>query len=465
MRTNPLHIYTSSQKPVELHAERVALYLGSGIIEAFSKHNETYYLFFYKHEFLTAAKAKKLKRHSFIASAFKQGMVFNAPHPFIDELLASRQPHRITRFDPLLKKLDKQHTPHEKAFILTFFESFISKKRLFNEIKSIFYSYRRNGQNFLAYKIVRVLMDFAPDHSLVKELSNDWNYRQYAKLYHDQSENVLDQDLIFAEKVFYDGKRGDDYFQRLTALLNDQSRWMEMIALYGERFIDNPSDGNYAFLKGQLDQKLDDEHMMNFLGALYEQQPRYAPLNHDLLQVYVDMNNIDDVLNIYVNNGVNVPVQDTESMRKMLEQLDLNSRSFSPEKLKSLFELTISLDAKVAEQLIHNYAAVLLETYNPSEIKEMLNPLIEYRAVHPVYQKMDALIKFNDDLDRMQQLGELYYEFRQYDEAIDCFSWETELKPDEPEPLKWLAKMYQKMGMEQESEAYRQLLVNQQKKA
>ncbi|WP_090085525.1 hypothetical protein [Lentibacillus persicus] len=465
MHSNQFRIYTSRQKPVELKAERVALHLGSQIIEAATKHNEIYYLFFYKNNFLTAAKAKKLKRHSFIANAFVQGMVFNAPHPFIDELLAHSHPRRVNQFDPFLKKLDKQYTPHEKAFILTFFESFISKKRLFDEIKSIFYSFRRNGQNFLAYKIVRVLMDFTPEHSLVKELSNDWSYRKYAKLYNEASEEILNHDLIFAEKVFYYQRHKQDDARDLVMLLNEQSRWMELAALYGERFIADPSDDNYDSLKQQLDRHMDNEQIMVSLEYLYDQLPRYAPLNQDLLHTYIQQQRIDRVLAVYQKSVTTLVIEDTELLRGMLEQLDLTSRSFSSEELQTLFELTLALNTKTAEHLIHTYTKTLLNLYKPSEIKELLKPYIEYRAVHPVYQKMNAFIRFKDDLDHMQQLGELYYEFKQFDEAIDCFSWDTELNPDDPRPLKWLSKIYQERGMTQESEAYRQLLVNQQRKA
>src|SRR5699024_11831800 len=110
MNTDQFSIYGSSQKPIQLRASRIALYLGAGIIEAWTKHNQVYYLFFYKHDFLTAAKAKKMKRRSFIASAFKQGIVYNAPHPFIYVLLSTNQPYRIRRLYPLLKKLDRKST-------------------------------------------------------------------------------------------------------------------------------------------------------------------------------------------------------------------------------------------------------------------------------------------------------------------------------------------------------------------
>ena len=34
-----------------------------------------------------------------------------------------------------------------------------------------------------------------------------------------------------------------------------------------------------------------------------------------------------------------------------------------------------------------------------------------------------------EDPDHMMELGQYYAEFKQYDEAIECFSWEMELYP------------------------------------
>ncbi|MFD1361765.1 hypothetical protein [Lentibacillus salinarum] len=465
MEQQSFYIYRANGKPIQIHVQRVVLYRQAEIIEALSDQNNMYYLFFYKHDFLTAAKATKLRHRSFIASAFKQGMVFDAPHPFIDVLLSENHPCRITRFDSLLKKLDNHYTPQEKACILTFFESFISKKRLFNEIKSIFYIYRRNGQNFLGYRIVRILMDFAPGHDFVKQLSGDRRFREYADLYHHKSADILAQDPIFTEKVLYAEKDKDHYFEQLIPFLDEASRWMDMMALYGNRLTENPSKKNYDPLIKLLDEHLNKQHTMQMLESLYRQLPHYAPLKQDLLKKYIDLNQLENVLNILDDSDVKLDASQSESINDMLEQLDLETLSLTSKQLQTLFKLTIDLTPKTAEHFIHQYVAQLMNTYEPSVIKKLLKPFIESRAVHPVYLKMDALVTYNDDLDQMQLLGELYYEFSQRDQAIECFSWEMELKPEDPKPLKWLAKVYQELGMKQEAAAYRQLCVNLQKRA
>lgn len=93
------------QKPILLKAEKISFYLQGEIIEAFTENNEVYYLIFYKYQFLTAVKAIRLRRKSYIEDSFKKGMVFNAPHPFINGLLSSNAPLKIISFQPLIKNL------------------------------------------------------------------------------------------------------------------------------------------------------------------------------------------------------------------------------------------------------------------------------------------------------------------------------------------------------------------------
>ncbi|GGK06570.1 hypothetical protein GCM10007063_31440 [Lentibacillus kapialis] len=465
MKQNQFDIYRANGKPLHIYPQRIALYHQAKIIEAVSDNHDMYYLFFYRQDFLTAAKAKKLRRHSFIESAFKQGIVFNAPHPFVEELFSTNNHYRIIRFAPLLKKLDKHYTPQEKAYILTFFESFISKKRLFNEIKSVFYIYRRKGQNVMAYQIVRVFMDFAPKHDFVRQLRSDLNFKRYAAMYHNQSEEILKQDVIFAEKVFYSKITNDTYFQQLINLLHEQSRWMDLTALYCAKLIRDPSEKYYDPLTNLLTRYLENPQIMHILEDLHCTLTQYTPLKQDLLKQYIKLNKLEHVLNMFDDPELELNTAQTASIREMLEQLDPGSQSLSSEQLQSLFKITIDCHPNKAEELIHEYTSALLKEQEPLYIRELLQPFADRREVHLIYQKVNRLITFNDDLDQMQMLGELYYEFSRTEQAIECFSWEMELKPDDPTPLKWLAKIYQELGMEQESKAYRQLLSNLQKRA
>ncbi|MFD1037086.1 hypothetical protein ACFQ3N_01415 [Virgibacillus byunsanensis] len=451
------------QKPIQLQAERVSLYMQSEIIEAVSENHDMYYLFFYKSHYLTAVKAKKVRRQSYVEFAFKKGMVYNAPHPFIHVLLSSNNPCKIVSYKPLLKKLDSNYTPQEKAFILTFFESFIPKKHLFNEIKSIFYVYRRNGQSFLGYQILRILMDFAPNHSLVKQLPKDSIFDKYAILYNDKSEEIFTKDSIYAEKILYNQKEDDHCFQQLVARLEKESRWIDLIALYSYKLTATPSNEYYHSLLTLLEQYAKENDMVNILEVINSQIPTFPPLKQDLFNKYVETHNTEKVVHMLNNQDLQLTESQVQTIGDMLD--DTKAYSIHPEMLPTLLSPVMDEFPDKAQKFLHKYVILLMRTQELKHIKAILNPFKGNHKTHQLYRKIDTMHKLTDDLDQMQRLGELYYEFRQMESAIECFSWEMELKPNDPKPLQWLSKTYREMGMKHESDAYQQLCVNLQKRA
>jgi tetratricopeptide (TPR) repeat protein len=453
------------KKQIKIKVERVTFYLQGQIVEAFSEENEVYYLFFYKYQFLTAAKAIKLRRQSYIEHAFKKGMVFESPHPFINILLSSNHPYQMINFNQLLKKLD-HYTPQEKAFILTFFESLIPKKHLFNQIISVYYECRRNGQYFSGYRIIRILMDFAPKNSLVKSLANDMIFNEYAFMYNQKSEELFTKDLIFAEETLYSQKENDKCFHQLVDLLEKESRWMDLIALYIHKLTLTPSFDCYIHLLKLLDQHLKENEALYILEKVYCQIPTFLPLQKDLFNKYIKKHSINNVFNMIHSHGINVnDSSQIHTIGGMLEQLDLDTHTLQPEILNTLLKQYINLFPQKAEKLLNKFVISLLKTHELSYIQKWLVPFKDNHDNLQIIGKIDTMQKLYDDPDQMQTLGELYYEFKQLDKAIECFSWEMELKPTSPKPLQWLAKIYRDKGMNYESDAYQQLCIQLQKRA
>ncbi|MBP1948198.1 hypothetical protein [Virgibacillus litoralis] len=453
------------QKQIRVQPERISLYMQSEIIEAISENNEMYYLFFYKNNFLTAAKAKRLRRQSFIERAFTRGIVYNAPHPFINMLLTSNHPCKIIGFKPLLKKLETNYTPQEKAFILTFFESFIPKKHLFEEIKSIFYVYRRNGQGFLGYRIIRILMDFAPKHSFVTQVSNDLILQKYEDQYNSQSDDLLVKDLIFAEKTLYSQKDDNQRFQQLIDHLEKESRWTDMIALYCYKLSISPETDYYNSLANLLEQHLNKNESESILERLDSQLPAFLPLQQDLFNKYVKTHQIEKVFHMMQDREFKLSNDQIQTFGELLEHLDSRTYSSHPEMLNTILESVINASPEKAEKLLNKYVVSLLENHEVAYIQELLKPFKENHGSLEIIRKIDTMERLSDDLDQMQTLGELYYEFNLLDKAIECFSWEMELKPTQPKPLQWLSKVYRDKGLNHESDAYQQLCINLQKNA
>lgn len=461
MKENQFLLY-DHHKQIQLQAENIAFLSQGEIIEAISEDNEIYYLFFYKSRFLTAKKAKRITRHSYIEQAYKKGIVFKSPHPLIDVLISSNHPCQIVTFNPLLKKLDRLYTPQEKALILTFFESVIPKKQLFEEIKSIFYQYRRNGQMFLGYQIIRILMDFAPNHSLVKQLASGSMFNEFAAMYTEKSEMLFAKDLIFAEKILFSEKDHDQNFEQLAAFLEKESRWIELIALLIYKLKSSPAADSYSSLMNRLEQHFNETETVNILEDLSRQLPSFLPLQQDLFNKYLQRKHIDGVFEMINNHDFKLSATQVRVIGDMLENIDPETDSLQPETLKTLLKPVIQMFPEKAEKLLNKYVIILLKTHELAFIKDWLEPLKED---HQIYHKIDTMLQISDNLDEMHTLGELYHEFRQLDKAIECFSWKMELEPNDPIPVQWLSKIYREMGMIQESDAYRQLYIHLQKEA
>lgn len=184
-----------------IQPERVAYYERVQIVEARRK-NRMYYLFFYKETYVTAIQAAKIKLHSFLARAFREGLVCDATHPLLTRLNQNK-PFPTYTYSSFLKHLSGNYTHQEQTYLLTLLESFIPKKKLLEQMKTLFYDIRRQGKMFQAYKLIRVLMDFAPNHRFVKELSHDLHFQSFDEVYERPPETLWEQDALQAEKRWF----------------------------------------------------------------------------------------------------------------------------------------------------------------------------------------------------------------------------------------------------------------------
>ncbi|MBB6446340.1 hypothetical protein [Bacillus benzoevorans] len=451
------------RKAIPLQPVKVIFYLQGEMIEAISENREIYYLFFYKYRFLTAVKAKRIKLQSYIEQAFKQGMVFDAPHPLIDKLLSTRHEFHSLSFQQLVNKLELHYTPQEQAHILTLFESFFPKKQLFAEILSHYYEYRRNGQLALGYQIIRILMDFAPKQSLVKSFVNDVHFHKYAVLYKDKSAKVLAADPIFAEKVFYTNKENEQDFKLLTAFLEKKSRWMDLTALFISERNTSLSIDEYHYLSHLLELHFNEEEKMFILEHLSLQYPAFLPLKQDLFNQYIRAEKIGKLLGLLNDPDISLSKSQLQALERMLEQSDTSVYPHEPVVLQKMVNRLMNLLPEKTEILLKQSVTVLLKTKEPAAIKSWISPLINKTGDLLIFDKIEKMVNLSASLNDMQTLGELYFEFRQFEKAIECFGWEMELKPSDPKPLQWLARVYHEMGQEQESEVYQQLCINVQK--
>lgn len=451
---------------LHLQPERMTFYLGSRIIEAINEKKEVYYIFFYKEIFLTVEKATQLRRRSFIEKAFKKGIVFDAPHPLFNLLFSAQTNHyKKVNHRQLITKLNKYYSSQEKAFILTFFDSFIPSKKIFDEISSLYYEYRRNGQMFLGYQILKILIDFRHNYSLVKQLASDIQFAKYADLYKQKTTDLLKKDVIFAEKMLYSQRSSDESFSRLIALLQKESRWIDILALYIDKTITTSSVDDYQSLVKLLEHYCKEDTIIHVLESLSSAIPSFIQIKKDLFKRYIENEKLIDALELMNEYEFEISESEVDSYHKVLVDYDLVSYSIRPKILSNLLRTVLHKYPEQAETLLTKYASLLLKTQEISFVKEWLHPFKTNHKDVKLFVRVDLMEKLSNDLDKMQLLGELYYEFNQLDKALECFSFEMELKPNDPKPLQWLSKIYRELEMPYESEAYRLQCINLQKRA
>ena len=110
---------------------------------------------------------------------------------------------------------------------------------------------------------------------------------------------------------------------------------------------------------------------------------------------------------------------------------------------------------KELDQKIFQIVVVLLERQGLKSVYEKLLPIQNFNL--DVIRKIGKMVELMEDPDRMMELGDYYADFKQYDQAIDCFFWEMELEPQNPSPVWKISKMYQFKGMVKEATTYQKI--------
>ncbi|AWP35874.1 hypothetical protein P9695_12730 [Weizmannia sp. CD-2023] len=454
---------TDRKHVVHADIERMAVFLQGKFVEATGDDGRLWYVFFYKDHYLNAIPATKIKRGSKVAQAFRDCIVLEPPHPLIDLLFQPGCSFKTIHFAQLTGKMEKLFPPLEAAWIATFFESFVPKRKLFEYIQSIFYEYRRNGQLLQCARILRILKDFAPKQSWVKQMSRDLNLIKYDKLFQSYSPELIRKDPLYAEKLLYEKMPDAEAFAKLCDLLRAQNRWADEIALSLEQMESSPTDTGYKALLERLDAHFEEAEKMAILENLYARIRQFEPLQQDLLKFYIETKQLEKMIPMMLEEQIQLSAKQAEKVEKMLESWSPDDGETDVEALNRLAPLFSGHPAQ-AEKFVVKCISYLLQHRDTSYILEWLLPFKKAAGHLPAIRKVEQMHQMADDPDKQSLLGELYFEFGQYDRALDCFSWEMELRENDPAPVKWLSKIYHELGMQAESNAYRNLYIDMEKR-
>ncbi|MRG86346.1 tetratricopeptide repeat protein [Salinibacillus xinjiangensis] len=464
MVNNQISIVQQKQTST-LEVGRMATYLQSKIIEALDENGKTYYLFFYKNEYLTYCKATHVHDESFLKSAFTSGITFSSHHPLTQVSLNLEKPYRKYSFQQLCKRNEQKYTHQECAVIATYFDSFIPKDELLTYIKEIFYQYQRNGQTYLGYRIIKILQSFAPEDQWVQDFGSKLAYNKYEDIYNKPSEELQKKDPVWAEQMLFLQMDQDLYYDRLCSILKKEHRMTELITIALRKFSMSPSQSVYSSLLSLCEEHFNLDQTVVILETLLTQHPSFEPLYKDIMKIYKTLNQPTKLLQLVIENNLPIPHNQLTYFESIFDQIDLESENIKVESLNKFIPKVYSSDVERQEKFIRKCVHHLLKKHDITFIEEWVGPMKANGHNLPIFHKIEQMLQIRNDPDQQQQLGELYFQFQHFDQAIECFSFEMELKENDPKPVKWLSKVYQEIGLTEESKAYQQLYKDMQKNA
>lgn len=460
-------LVTNHNKNIELTVEKMSVYLQSRILEAIDQQGHIYYLFFQQEDYLTYVKPKHIKRGSFIEKALTEGLIVHSPHPFVQSQLASNHTYKKRTFNQLVKKIQTQYSPQEASLIATYFESFVPKTTIFAFIQNIFYELRRSGKMFSCYRILQVLLTFCPRQKWVREMSNDLSFIKYSKLYHQLSSELLDKDPIFMEHELHARMNNEHYFSVLVKILQKQGRWFDLVSIYLQDIIENSivEHEKYSTFIQLIGKYFDSSKVIDILEDISYRNKDIPFVLQDLLNVYLHNRQPENIINLMNRFDLILTSSQATKFEKIIEEINTDEIKLPTSKMISYLIPLYKINPNKADELLYQSIILLLKDYDILTVKQYLSPLQRVEKARPIIEEIDSIQMLSNDPDQQLQLGKLYYRFKQYDRAIDCFSWEMELNCHDPKPVQWLSKIYNELGMESEHTAYKQLFINMQKQA
>ncbi|WP_173915473.1 hypothetical protein [Halobacillus sp. Marseille-Q1614] len=449
----------------ELTINRMAIYQQCKVVEAYQG-DQKYFIFFHKDQYLTYVRTRKPKTHSFVGKVMKKGLILNNPHPLVKTIL-SNYPHlEKLSIDNLFKKLKKQYPLQEAALISTYFESFIKKEKIIDYIKELYYIQRRDGKLFSCHQLLQLLKDFSPNHSLIQTFSGDLQIASYETLYKNNDASLIDKDPIYAEKYLTSIRPSKKSFQKLLYLYEKQDRRIDVIALYLKRVIQTKSDEVYQSLLAALDSYDIDLEYLELYEDLYKRGLAADSFLYNLLDLYMENEKVDKALTLIHKHNLTVTPLKQEYLGSLIEQHNFSSHSSDPDHLRDLFLLILDFaNERVSQKILHEGVVSLLKNNKPSYVSEWLKTFEHRSFTQPLIQKVNEMCVMIEDPNQQGKLGQLYHYFHQPQKAIDCMSWEMELRNEDPQPVQWLAKLYGEIGNKEEQQAYKQMYIRMMKES
>ncbi len=442
------------KKTVKGIVSQAALYARSKIVAAKTPENETYYLVYYQNRLIFADQLEQVETDTFIDRAFREGIVLNMPQPlftaFVPNLTVS-----IPNRNKLFTELQADFSAQEIAYIATTLDSFFTKEHLKKLIEKIFFHYRRNGKFMKAFQILHILAVFYPDDQSVIERLNSQEFYSYQKFYYSSSiADILKKDPLYVDLHCFKNRSDPAIRTMLKDLLTSKNSYVELLLLWLEDTQKNEVD----FYSQMALQLVSMPEWMFILTKRGMNPFKLLPDTRRMIEKMLQNSDYEIAAGLLLPFINDLPENYDPILGKLWENMDGEFAAAHLDQVVSILERKED-DGKRehTEARIYQLAMTLLEKFHLETTYSKLLPLQKHSPHSRVLRKLADMLELVEDPDHMMELGDLYVEFKQYDQAIDCYFWEMELRPQDPEPVLKICKCYQQKGMSGEAEVYQKI--------
>ena len=449
--------FKSNRVMVNGEVVRTGVFARFMVTEVQTELNEKYYLVFYKNALIYGEQLEKVQKGSFIDKVLNEGIVLDEKHPLLPVLIPSTA-LAIPAKNKLFNHLQRHYSLLEIPCIAAALDSFFSPEQLTKLIDNIFFHYRRNGSFFKAFQSIHILPDLSPSLEKLNERLHSREYSSYSSFYTTSSLSAIQKkDPLYAEFHCFTNRKNTEHFQMLENILNNEERFAEGLLLW----MDDKRNLTAESVKSQTELALKYLPLENWILAL-----SYAKINPykwvPEARIFIEGLMRDgqyEKAAVYLFPFIeDLPADFHQILNDIWKNVDAEFVSSHLDEFMLLHQqVAQENDLKQTEQRLLQLAAKLMEGHDLRTVCAKLQPIQKKFPHSIIIRKINEMAALMENPDRMMELGEFYADFNQYDQAIECFFWEMELKPADPAPVRQLCKMYQHKGMVNEASAYQQI--------
>lgn len=436
---------------------KAAVFTGSKIIHVRTTDHENFYLLYFKNSLLFGDKLEQISESSFVHKAFQDGMVIEESHPILPALIPNDS-ITIPNRGKLFAQLQSHYSPQEAAYIATTLDSFFEKNLLVKFIEDIYFGYRRNGKFMKAFQVSQILTEFMPQLKSAKERLSSLEFKSYFDFYHSASlPSIFNKDPLYVELYCYKNRFHPDVSPYLEEILSSKECFLDILLLWLEKArklnsIESIEKYTNIALKSFTFKEWTDilcRENINPFSVL--------PGSKQMIEKMLREGNYETAASSLLNFIDVLPSSYDSILEELWGKLDVGFIVSHLDQFTAFLKNRAKEETRSEPQIFQLIVSML----NGDDVKTVYEKLLPLQNVLPQsagLKKLATMVNILEDPDRMMELGDCYAEFKQYDSAIDCFFWEMELNPQDPNPIRKISKMYQQKGKVKEAAAYQKVL-------